>query len=56
MRNATFANLPRIGEQVIVIQSEDGREEVFTVENVVHKDLGAHGRDARPSTQVWVRR
>lgn len=53
--NAEFDFLPRIGEQ-ITVQIKGDRDESFVVENVVHRDVQAHGESARPRTQVWVRR
>ncbi len=51
--NAAFAILPRIGEEVVV-KPDDDAASVFLVKRVVHVDLAVHGKQARPSVQLWV--
>ena len=53
-RNARFAVLPRIGEEIIV--SLDGTSSrKFLVTKIIHIDLDVHGKDSRPSVQLWVK-
>jgi hypothetical protein len=52
--NAEFEVLPRIGERIVIFA--DGVTAVNSiVEGVVHVSLAVHGKEARPSIQLWVK-
>jgi hypothetical protein len=51
--NAEFEVLPRVGEEINVFA--DGVTVVRArVKRIVHASLDVHGKDARPSIQIWT--